>query len=150
MAPTTTTADEQAAVAYRFTRFRTALLIDDLTFARGAPGPGDRVPAFDLPVLDGGRFRDTDLGLRPVLLVFGSRTCPVTESAARSCAASTHASANRCGSCWSTPERHTQANCSASPAPSPTRPSTPKNCVTTTACRSRSPSTTSMDACTGR
>ncbi len=81
MALTTTADDAQAAAAYRFTRFRTALLIDDLTFARDTPGPGDRVPAFDLPVLDGGRFRDTDLGRQPVLLVFGSRTCPVTESA---------------------------------------------------------------------
>lgn len=75
------TADTQAAAAYRFTRFRTALLIDDLTFPRDSPGPGDHAPAFDLPVLDGGRFRSTDLGPLPVLLVFGSRTCPVTESA---------------------------------------------------------------------
>jgi hypothetical protein len=71
----------RAADAYRFTRFGPALLIDDLTFARDAPGPGDRVPAFDLVTLDGGRFRDTDLGPLPVLMVFGSRTCPVTASA---------------------------------------------------------------------
>lgn len=70
-----------AAEAYRFDRFRTALLIDDLTFDRRSPGPGHRMPTFDLPTLDGGRFRDTELGPRPVLLVFGSRTCPVTESA---------------------------------------------------------------------
>ncbi|WP_328474376.1 redoxin domain-containing protein [Actinoplanes sp. NBC_00393] len=74
-----TTAD--AGEAYRFTRFRTALLLDDLTFDRDSPAPGARIPAFDLPTLDGGRFTDTDLGARPVLLVFGSRTCPVTESA---------------------------------------------------------------------
>ncbi|MDG6110446.1 redoxin domain-containing protein [Dactylosporangium aurantiacum] len=67
--------------AYRFNRFGTALLIDDMTFARNAPGPGDRMPAFDLVTVDGGRFRDTDLGPLPVLMVFGSRTCPVTESA---------------------------------------------------------------------
>lgn len=71
-----------AGHAYRFERFRTALLIDDLTFGRDAPGPGDQVPAFDLPTLDGGRFRSQELGPRPVLMVFGSRTCPVTESAA--------------------------------------------------------------------
>ncbi|MFI7436288.1 TlpA family protein disulfide reductase [Micromonospora haikouensis] len=67
--------------AYRFDRFTVRLLVDDLTFGRDAPGAGDPVPAFDLPTLDGGRFRSGDLGPRPVLLVFGSRTCPVTESA---------------------------------------------------------------------
>ncbi|MFC8849682.1 MULTISPECIES: TlpA family protein disulfide reductase [unclassified Micromonospora] len=67
--------------AYRFDRFTVRLLVDDLTFGRDAPGGGDPVPAFDLPTLDGGRFRSDDLGTRPVLLVFGSRTCPVTESA---------------------------------------------------------------------
>ncbi|MDY7087715.1 MAG: alkyl hydroperoxide reductase [Actinomycetota bacterium] len=76
MSPTTITGEE-----YRFTRFRTTLLLDDLTFGRDTPGPGDRMPAFDLPTLDGGRFTDAELGPRPVLMVFGSRTCPVTESA---------------------------------------------------------------------
>lgn len=76
-----TVTDRGAGATYRFTRFRTALLIDDMTFDRAAPGPGDRIPGFDLPVLDGGRFSSTDLGRLPVLLVFGSRTCPVTESA---------------------------------------------------------------------
>ncbi|MET8153772.1 TlpA family protein disulfide reductase [Actinoplanes sp. NPDC049668] len=77
----TVRADARAADAYRFTRFGSALLLDDLTFDRDAPGPGDRVPAFDLVTLDGGRYRDTELGPLPVLMVFGSRTCPVTESA---------------------------------------------------------------------
>jgi AhpC/TSA family len=70
-----------AARAYRFERFRTALLLDDMTFDRQAPGPSDPVPDFNLPTLDGGRFRSRDIGDRPVLLVVGSRTCPVTESA---------------------------------------------------------------------
>ncbi|WFE45119.1 hypothetical protein [Verrucosispora sp. WMMD1129] len=77
MSQSTTNAGEK----YRFTRFRTALLLDDLTFDRNAPAPGDRMPAFDLPTLGGGRFTDADLGRLPVLMVFGSRTCPVTESA---------------------------------------------------------------------
>ncbi|MFY1699700.1 MULTISPECIES: redoxin domain-containing protein [unclassified Solwaraspora] len=67
--------------AYRFDRFRLPLLLDDLTFGRTAPGPGNRLPDFDLATLDGGRFRSDALGDRPVLLIFGSRTCPVTESA---------------------------------------------------------------------
>ncbi|CAL9508680.1 hypothetical protein SUDANB121_03605 [Nocardiopsis dassonvillei] len=70
-----------AGDAYRFERFRTGLLVGDMYFASDAPGPGDRVPDFDLPTLDGPRFASADLGPRPVLLVFGSRTCPVTESA---------------------------------------------------------------------
>lgn len=70
-----------AGDAYRFERFRTGLLVGDMYFGSDAPGAGDRVPDFDLATLDGGRFADTDLGPRPVLLVFGSRTCPVTESA---------------------------------------------------------------------
>jgi hypothetical protein len=52
-----------------------------MTFGREAPGPGAQVPAFDLPVLDGGRLSSSDLGGRPVLLAVGSRTCPVTGSA---------------------------------------------------------------------
>jgi thiol-disulfide isomerase/thioredoxin len=81
MPPTPPTPTADASEAYRFTRFRTVLLIDDLTFDRDAPAPGNHLPAFDLPVLDGGRFTSTHLGELPVLLVFGSRTCPVTESA---------------------------------------------------------------------
>ena len=72
---------ESIARAYRFGRFSTALLIDDMTYGRQAPGPGDPIPPFDLSALDGGRFRSDDLGGLPVLLVTGSRTCPVTESA---------------------------------------------------------------------
>jgi thiol-disulfide isomerase/thioredoxin len=78
--PATAIPADTAARAYRFQRFRTLLLIDDLTFAPEAPGPGDQVPAFDLPTLGGGRFSASDLGERPVLLAVGSRTCPVTES----------------------------------------------------------------------
>ncbi|GGL58751.1 TlpA family protein disulfide reductase [Planomonospora parontospora] len=81
MTPPPAAAPARSADAYRFTRFRTRLLIDDLTFDRHAPGPGRPVPDFDLPTLDGDRFRSGDLGPLPVLMVFGSRTCPVTESA---------------------------------------------------------------------
>ncbi|WP_079169615.1 redoxin domain-containing protein [Streptomyces sp. CC77] len=73
---------DRAGADYRFKRFRTRLLIDDMTFPRNALGPGSPLPEFDLPTLDGGRFTSRALGGRPVLMVFGSRTCPVTESAA--------------------------------------------------------------------
>jgi len=73
---------DDAGSAYRFESFRTGLLIDDLWFSSWDPGPGDRVPAFAVDLLDGDTFSDSTLGSRPVLMVFGSRTCPVTESAA--------------------------------------------------------------------
>jgi thiol-disulfide isomerase/thioredoxin len=79
--PATATPAENAAREYRFQRFRTPLLLDDMTFGPQAPAPGDQIPAFDMPTLDGGRFSSSDLGGRPVLLAVGSRTCPVTESA---------------------------------------------------------------------
>ncbi len=66
--------------SYRYDTFTTALILDDLSFRRADPGPGDSVPAFDLATVDGGRFTSSDLGARPVLMVFGSLTCPVTES----------------------------------------------------------------------
>ena len=68
---------------YRFERLSTGLVIHDMYYARSDPGPGDRVPAFDLPTIDGGRFRSADLAeAGATLLVFGSYTCPVTESSA--------------------------------------------------------------------
>lgn len=65
---------------YQYDTFTTGLILEDLVFKAGDPKPGDAVPAFDLPVVQGGRFRSADLGLKPVLMVFGSLTCPVTES----------------------------------------------------------------------
>lgn len=67
--------------AYRFDTFRTSLLIDDLRYRRTDPGPGDPFPLVDLPLLGGGRITSDDPHDRPTLFVFGSRTCPVTESA---------------------------------------------------------------------
>ncbi len=58
-------------------------VLRDMYFSRDDPGPGDRVPDFDLPTLGGGRFRSCDLGeTGPALLIFGSYTCPVTENSA--------------------------------------------------------------------
>ena len=68
---------------YRFERLALRLVLRDMYFDKDDPGPGDRVPDFDLPTLGGGRFRSTDLGdTGPALLIFGSYTCPVTDSAA--------------------------------------------------------------------
>lgn len=68
---------------YRFDRLKIGLILRDMYFTKTDPRPGDPVPDFDLPTLDGGRFRSADLAERgPALLVFGSYTCPVTDSAA--------------------------------------------------------------------
>ena len=53
------------------------IIMKDMYFSNDDPGPGDRVPDFDLPTLDGSRFRSADLGeTGPALLIFGSYTCP--------------------------------------------------------------------------
>lgn len=68
---------------YRFDHLRLRTVMGDMSFGAGDPGPGDAVPGFDLPTLDGGRFRSLDLGeTGPVLMIFGSYTCPVTDNAA--------------------------------------------------------------------
>ena len=68
---------------YRFEHLSLPLVLKDLYFTRDDPGPDDKVPAFDLPTLGGSRFRSTDLGeTGPTVLIFGSSTCPVTDSAA--------------------------------------------------------------------
>ena len=68
---------------YRYDHLQLRLVLRDLYFSRDDPGPGHRVPDFDLPTLGGGRFRSTDLGeTGPALLIFGSYTCFVTDSAA--------------------------------------------------------------------
>ena len=68
---------------YRFEHLAMPLVLQDMHFSKDDPGPGDRTPEFDLPTLGGGRFRSADLGeTGPALLIFGSYTCPVTDSAA--------------------------------------------------------------------
>jgi hypothetical protein len=74
-----------AAHAYRFDHPRLFPdIVNDMYVRKGDLGPGDEVGPFDLPTTRGGRFRSAELRAqgRPVLLVFGSQTCPITESAA--------------------------------------------------------------------
>lgn len=58
-------------------------VVRDMHIPSGDLGPGDRVPDFELPTTDGGRFASDQFNGagQHVLLVFGSLTCPVTESA---------------------------------------------------------------------
>ncbi len=78
--------DEPATLAdkeYRYDRFTMSLLLRDMRFRKGAAGPGDRFPAFNLVTTDGEELTNQDVfGNRPVLFVFGSITCPMTASAA--------------------------------------------------------------------
>jgi hypothetical protein len=72
-----------AGKRYRFERLTLSIVLKDLQFDKADPGPGDRVPEFDLPTLGGGRFRSRDIAnTGPVLLIFGSITCPMTDNAA--------------------------------------------------------------------
>jgi len=67
---------------YRFDHPSMTDIMRDMYIGAGELGPGDSMPEFDLPTTDGGRVASTDLGAeaKPILLIFGSRTCPVTES----------------------------------------------------------------------
>jgi len=72
-----------AGQRYRFERLTLPMVLEDLRFRAEDPGPGDRVPEFDLAIVGGGRFTTRDLAeTGPVLLIFGSSTCPVTDNAA--------------------------------------------------------------------
>jgi len=74
-----------AGNGYRYKRFTTSLLMRDLRFAKDAAGPGDSFPSFELVTTSGDRLVNHDVfGDKPVLVIFGSMTCPMTASAAPS------------------------------------------------------------------
>lgn len=80
--PATASHGADAGAAYRFEHLALPLVMRDLRFGASDPRPGDRVPAFDLPLVGGGRFRHPEpAGTGPTLLVFGSATCPATDQA---------------------------------------------------------------------
>ena len=68
---------------YRYERFTTRLLFRDLRFASDSAAPGDSIPDFELITTDGKRLKRSDVFRdKPVLIIFGSMTCPMTASAA--------------------------------------------------------------------
>ncbi len=70
---------------YRYERFTTSLLFRDLRFGENAAGPGDSFPSFELVTTNGDRLVNHDVfGDKPMLVIFGSMTCPMTASAAPS------------------------------------------------------------------
>lgn len=66
---------------YNYDHVSRKTMIEDLSFGDDAPRPGERIPKFDLPLLDGGRLNTGDFtGRKPLLVVTGSLSCPMTAS----------------------------------------------------------------------
>jgi hypothetical protein len=66
---------------YNYPAFERRMIADDMRFG-GGPRPGEPAPPIDLPTVSGEGFRLADCrGLRPVLLEFGSITCPMAAGA---------------------------------------------------------------------
>lgn len=71
--------------SYRYKRFTTNLLFRDLRFCRESARPGESFPSFESVTTSGDRLVNRDVfGDKPVLVIFGSMTCPMTASAAPS------------------------------------------------------------------
>jgi len=69
------------ASQYLYDHVTTKVLMDDMSFGDDAPRPGDRLPEFDLPTVDGDRISTRDfVGHKPLLLITGSYSCPMTAS----------------------------------------------------------------------
>ena len=67
---------------YRYKKFTTRLLMRDMRFHKSAPKAGEPFPEFKLETTEGNTISKQDfVGNKPLLLVFGSLTCPMTASA---------------------------------------------------------------------
>lgn len=66
---------------YRYEHFTTKLLSQDLRFHSGSLGPGDALARHELITADGGAITVGGQQGRPMLLMTGSTTCPMTASA---------------------------------------------------------------------
>lgn len=70
----------QPHTGYNYDRFHPAILREDVQRLRrtAGPMPGDRAPDFDLTALTGERRKLSELQGKPVVLIIGSGTCPLT------------------------------------------------------------------------
>lgn len=67
---------------YRYKAFTTKLLMRDMRFRKSAPKAGKPFPEFKLETTDGKTISKQDfVNYKPLLLIFGSLTCPMTASA---------------------------------------------------------------------
>jgi hypothetical protein len=73
-----------SGAAYRIQHPTLPVLLSDMRIPATDPGPGDRAPVMNLPTTTGDRLSTEGLARdgRPLFLVFGSLTCPITEGAA--------------------------------------------------------------------
>ena len=68
---------------YRFERFQRVAMLSGMRFSKSAPKAGNQIPDFKLETLDSGTFLYDDIKESgPASLVFGSLTCPMTDSLA--------------------------------------------------------------------
>jgi Peroxiredoxin len=66
---------------YNYDTFRRHMMKEHMHFT-GGPSPGELAPDFNLPLAGGGEFRLSEYrGVKPVLIEFGSITCPMTAGA---------------------------------------------------------------------
>jgi hypothetical protein len=66
---------------YNYDTFRRDMVKEDMRFS-GGPAPGEEAQDFSLPRIDCGRFDLRSVrGVKPVLLMFASITCPMTAGA---------------------------------------------------------------------
>lgn len=95
-----TSTDRDEGVRYRIDRPTFSALMRDLRIPRDDLGAGDKIPHIDLPTTEGGRFTTDSIATdgHPVLLVFGSLTCPATEGAGGGCPTCTARTVTRSGS----------------------------------------------------
>jgi peroxiredoxin len=57
------------------------MLVKDMISFRGGPKPGEDFPDFELSTIDGGTISKADIiGQKPIMIIFGSYTCPMTAS----------------------------------------------------------------------
>jgi hypothetical protein len=65
---------------YRYESFRTRHMLADLRFSSASTAPGCRLAPVSLPVVGGGRTSIGGPRDRPLVLITGSLTCPMTEA----------------------------------------------------------------------
>ncbi len=70
---------------YRYDRVTMGTLMSDFAFSKGSAAPGDLFPDFKVASTDGETIlKEHFLGKRPLLVIFGSTTCPMTVSSIES------------------------------------------------------------------
>ncbi len=70
---------------YRYNRVTMGILMSDFAFSKGSAASGDLFPDFKVASTDGDVIaKEHFLGKRPLLVVFGSATCPMTASSIES------------------------------------------------------------------